>query len=116
MTVLGRSPTLAGMAKKAKRKTARKKKGQHGGRREGAGRKPLDPAGELMIKAAISLSRRDIEKVMRWRGRHKDSETFAGALRQMIGLADEVDRPKVDRTTQPGLGDRRIEMPEEPDH
>ena len=57
---------------------------QHGGRRAGAGRKPL-PEGHTTVVSA-TLSAKHIEKVERWQEAH-GCDTFSEALRQMIDAA-----------------------------
>jgi len=67
-----------------------KKKGQHGGRREGAGRKPL-PEGHTSA-VTVRLTATHIEKAERWQDAH-GSENFSAAVREMIDAADAADPP-----------------------
>jgi hypothetical protein len=60
-----------------------------GGRREGAGGKPL--AGIGASKVAITVLASHIEKVEAWMERH-DVPNFSAAVRDMVDLADRVDR------------------------
>lgn len=58
-----------------------KKKRKHGGRRAGAGRKPL-PEGHTTI-VSVTLTAKHIAKVERWQ-EEEDCSTFSQAVRQMI--------------------------------
>lgn len=61
-----------------------KRKKKHGGRRPGAGRKPL-PEGPT-TKVAVTLPAEHIAKVVAWQDAH-DCESFSDALRQIIDAA-----------------------------
>lgn len=65
---------IAGMAKRKK----------HGGRRPGAGRKPLPEGPTTPVTAHLPAAH--IAKVVAWQDEH-DCESFSDALRQMIDLA-----------------------------
>lgn len=60
------------------------KRKKHGGRRPGAGRKPL-PEGAT-TKVAVTLPAEHIAKVVAWQDA-KDCESFSHALREMIDTA-----------------------------
>ena len=66
------------------RKKPPKKKASHGGRRPGAGRKPL-PEGHTSV-VSVTLPAEHIAKVVRWQDA-RDCESFSDALRQMIDTA-----------------------------
>lgn len=65
------------------KKTAPKKTAPHGGRREGAGRKPL-PEGPTTV-VSVTLPAEHIAKVVRWQDEH-DCDSFSDALRQIIDI------------------------------
>lgn len=54
---------------------------KHGGRREGAGRKPLGGLGTQVV--SVTLTPAHVAKVERWQEAH-DLESFSEALRQII--------------------------------
>lgn len=60
------------------------KRKKHGGRRRGAGRKPL-PEGHT-TPVTVHLPAPYIAKVVAWQDRH-ECESFSEALRQMIDAA-----------------------------
>jgi len=73
---------MAATRTRKKKKRARKK--QHGGRRPGSGRKPLEGIGA--VKLNVSLLPSQVEKVEQWRdglGR----QNFSAALREIIDAA-----------------------------
>ena len=61
-----------------------KRKPKHGGRREGAGRKPL-PEGHTSV-VSVTLTTPHIEKVERWQTQYA-CDTFSEAVRQIIDTA-----------------------------
>jgi hypothetical protein len=72
----------------AKAKPRRKKKLEHGGRRKGSGRKPLEGGGSKIVP--VSLTPAHIEKVERWRTNEQPEKNFSAAVREMIDAADQA--------------------------
>lgn len=61
-----------------------KRKGKHGGRRAGAGRKPLPEGAGTPV--TVWLPAAYIQRVVTWQDEH-DCESFSEALRQLLDRA-----------------------------